>query len=339
MILVTGGTGLVGAHLLLQLVKEETGIRAIYREKTSLENVKKIFAYYQRDSEELFDRIEWTQANLNDLGTLEQAFDGVTKVYHCAGYISFDPRDFKKLRKINVKGTANMVNLCIDLKVEKLCFVSSIAAIGSSLNGEAVTEETDWSPTNANVYALSKYGAEMEVWRGSQEGLRIVIVNPGVILGPGFWENGSGSVFDFAARGARHYPPGGTGVVSVYDLVNIMIGLMRSNIHSRRYIVIDRNLSYRELLGLITEEFGLKPPGHQIRVWQLEVLWRLDWLWSRLSGRKRKLTKNTVIGLKHPTLYSNEKIKKELDYTFGAFTEAIRFSCRQYRKEYPHSVV
>ena len=160
-------------------------------------------------------------------------------VYHCAALISFDTKDYYKLRKINIEGTANIVNLCITHKVKKLCYVSSIAALGNTLDQSIITEETHWNTEADNsVYAISKYGAEIEVWRGAQEGLNSVIVNPGVILGPGFWHSGSGVLFKKVYKGLSHYVTGTTGYVDVIDVVEIMTQLIHSDINNQRYIIV-----------------------------------------------------------------------------------------------------
>ena len=191
MVLVTGGTGLVGSHLLLKLAQQNKSVRALYRKGANLERVKTVFSYYSKNSKSLYETIEWAEADLNDLPKLTLAFKDITHVYHCAAYISFDPSNYKILRATNIKGTANIVNLSIANKVEKLCYVSSVATLG--YDADLITEETQWEGNqNQSVYAISKYGAEMEVWRASQEGVAAVIVNPGVILGPGFWNSGSG---------------------------------------------------------------------------------------------------------------------------------------------------
>ena len=184
MVLITGATGLVGSHLALHLLENNERIRAIYRTKTSIEKTKSLFKLYGKES--LFEQIEWIEADINDIPSLEIAFKGVEYVYHCAALISFDPKDEKKLRKINIEGTANIVNFCLAFNVKKLCHVSSIAALGDLMEHETlITEETIWNPEKHHSdYAISKYGAEMEIWRGLQEGLPVVIINPGVILGP-----------------------------------------------------------------------------------------------------------------------------------------------------------
>lgn len=332
MILVTGGTGLVGAHLLFKLTQSEARIRATFRSNSNLERVRKFFLTQDKQGDLLFAKIEWKEADINNLPQLEEAFKGVDRVYHCAALISFDPRDFRKLKRINVRGTANVVNLCLAFEIDKLCYVSSIAAFSSNDGKKPITEENEWLGAS-NVYGLSKYLAEMEVWRGAQEGLSVVIVNPGVIIGSGFWDQGSGKIFRAAARGPKYYPPGGTGFVTATDVVKIMIQLMNSDIRQERYILIDRNLSYETLLQLITEGFFLKKPRKKLSFWQLDILWRLDWLRAALTGKKRKLTRDGARSLKNPVYYSNEKIKNALAYQFEDLHKAISDSCSRYASE------
>ena len=205
MILVTGGTGLVGSHLLLHLLEKGENVRAIYRNKKNIVKVKSLFDYY--DKVDLVDKIDWIEADILDIPSLEIAFENVDYVYHCAGFISFDPNDENQLRKVNIEGTANIVNFCIAKKIVKLCHVSSIAALGDlTANQIILTENTEWNPEKLHSdYAISKYGAEMEIWRGQQEGLKAVIVNPGVIFGPRFWNQGSGAFFSTIKKGIPFY--------------------------------------------------------------------------------------------------------------------------------------
>ena len=339
MILVTGGTGLVGTHLLFHLLRKGLSVRAIYRADSRLDKVEQIFSFYSKKPNEYFNKIDWVEADINDIPSLEAAFKGISKVYHCAAYISFDPADFNLLQKVNEEGTVNIVNLCIARKIEKLCYVSSIAAIGRSLEGAIATEDNEWNDGKVNVYAITKHMAEMEVWRASQEGVPVVIVNPGVILGPGFWQKGSGSFFRIAAKGSRFYPPGGTGFVTVNDVVNIMVQLMDSDISGQRFIVIDKNLKYKEVLSNIAREFGKPTPKIELKFWQLNLFWRLDWLRCKLTGKRRKLTRKNVYSLRHPENYSNKKVTETLNFEFQLMAEAIYFSCNRFKEAYPEKFI
>ncbi|MGI9546089.1 MAG: NAD-dependent epimerase/dehydratase family protein [Flavobacteriaceae bacterium] len=335
MILVTGGTGLVGSHLLLKLVNMGASVKAVYRDQNKLEGVRRVFSIYSEDSEKLLEDIQWVQADLTDLPSLEKAFEDVRHVYHCAAMISFDPNDFQALVQTNETGTANLVNLCVAKKIQKLCYVSSIAAIGKNPNSAMVDEENEWRSTNANPYALTKHLAEMEVWRGTQEGVPAVIVNPGVIIGPGFWDSGSGRLFRVAARGSKYHPPGGSGFVCVDDVVLMMTELMNSKIENERFIAVAENLSYQQVLAKLARNLGRTEPSVEIPFWLLNILWRLDWIWHAVSGRKRKLSQAQVTSLRDRTYYQNEKAREVLGFEYQSLDECMLFSSKIFKESNP----
>jgi len=312
MILVTGATGLVGSHLALQLIENGENIRAIYRSSTSKMATKSLFELYGKGN--LFEKIEWIQADITDVPSLEIAFANVDSVYHCAALISFDPKDEALLRKTNIEGTANIVNFSIANGVKKLCFVSSIAALGDLKEHEIrITEATDWNPEKPHSdYAISKYGAEMEIWRGQQEGLKVAVLNPGIILGPGFWNKGSGALFSAVANGLPFYTKGFTGFVAVSDVVAILILAMNKieeneNNNGQRFVIIEDNYSYETILNTIAEALKVKKPKFYATKWITEIAWRLDWVASTIFNQKRKLSKETALSSHSVDLYSNEK--------------------------------
>ncbi len=320
MILVTGGTGLVGAHLLLHLIESRSigtqKVRAIYRSVASMEKTKSLFSMYKKES--LFEQIEWIQADITEVPSLEIAFQNIDTVYHCAALISFDPKDENLLRKTNIEGTANIVNFCIAFGIKKLCFVSSIATLGDLLPHEKfITEETEWNPEKYhNDYAISKYGAEMEIWRGQQEGLDVIIVNPGVILGPGFREQGSGQLFTKVKNGLKFYTLGSTGFVAVSDVVRIAYQLMQSEIKNERFTLIAENSVFRDILNSMADSLGVKPPEIHAKPFLMEMLWRLDWFASNVFQQKRRLTQTTAKASYATTIFSNQKIKDTLKTDF-----------------------
>ncbi|WP_318310561.1 NAD-dependent epimerase/dehydratase family protein [Flagellimonas crocea] len=331
MILVTGGTGLIGSHLLFHLVSHGKAVRSNYRTKESIEKVHTVFGYYTDDPALLVEQIDWVKADITEVGGLDSLFTGVEQVYHCAALISFDPKDFKALERTNVEGTANIVNLSLKYGIKKLCYVSSIAAIGSNIKQKEVTEENEWNDAMASVYGISKYEAELEVWRGSQEGLSIVIVNPGVVIGPGFWKRGSGTFFTYASKGKKYVIPGGTGFVTINDVVSTMMKLMDSSIQTERFILVNQNMTYEQLFQKIAPKLGVEPPTKKVSKFMLECFWRWDWIRSHLFGKRRKLSKNMAKGLYHQEFYSSEKIKSELDFTFEDMDEALAFCCEKFR--------
>lgn len=333
MVLVTGGTGLVGAHLLLHLLQKGVQVRAIHRKSSKLDRVEKVFGYYTENASKLFEEIDWVEVDLTDVSALEMAFENVDYVYHAAALISFDPRDYKKLLKINAEGTANMVNLCLDNGIKKLCYVSTIGTIGKSVTHTPATEENEWNDQKVNVYALSKYQAEMEVWRGSQEGLSVVMVNPGVILGPGFWDSGSGKLFTTANKAYAFYPPGGTGFITVQDVVKMMTSLMDSQIENERFIAVAENLSFQEILNRLTKALDRPAPYKKLKFWQLEIGRIGDFIWSLLTGNPRRITKNSIYSMKHRDVYNNQKAIEFLNFNFEELDAAITFSCHHFLEE------
>ncbi len=322
MILVTGGTGLVGANLLLHLVENGVEVRATYRQARTIKNTMDLFSLYLSDH--LFRKIEWVQADLTDIPKLEKAFENIDYVYHCAGFISFDPKDEEKLRKVNIEGTANIVNLCIDHKVKKLCHVSSISALGDLAQNESfVSESSEWNPEASHSdYAISKYGAELEVWRGYQEGLSVVIVNPGVILGSTIWKEGSGAIFTKIKKGISFFTKGQTGYVGVSDVVKVMKQLMESDINGERFSLVAENCTYEAIIKLIAKKTESKIPKYYAKPWLTNIMWRLDWIMNGF-GKKRSLSKYAAQSIHSIDVYNSDKIKKALNFEFQSIDFVI----------------
>lgn len=331
MILVTGGTGLVGSHLLYYLTKHNDNVIATYRKKEKLPQVKQVFSFYSNTFKEQFGKIEWIQADITDIPSLKKVFaKEISQVYHCAALVSFNPKHYRKMRTVNIEGTANLMNFCIDYGVKKVCFTSSIAAIGNSVNDKLITEENEWNEGMENSeYAITKFGAEMEVWRASQEGVSVVVVNPGVILGSGFYKS-SGMLFHQAFNEFKFYTEGVTGFVGVEDVVKIMIELMQSAIKNERFIIVAENKSFKEVLYLIADAFGKRRPSIKIHPFVTEVLWRANWLIKKLFGKPPLLTKHSARAFHATFRYSSDKIKKTVGYSFTTIEEVIEDVCKHY---------
>ena len=316
MILVTGATGLVGSHLLVQLLQENEEVKALFRSEKQIEKVKNVFAFHNQTA--LFDKINWVKGDITDIPSLEIAFENISHVYHCAALISFDPSDEDELRKINIEGTANVVNCCIDFGVKKLCHVSSIAALGNPKEHETtITEETEWNPEELHSdYAITKYGAEMEVFRGHQEGLEVVIVNPGVIFGYGFPKQGSDIIVQSVKKGLSFYTKGSIGIVAVEDVTNCMFQLMKSTISGERYILVGENVILKDFITYLATLLNIKPPTIYASKTMTSIAWRLDWLIAKITNRKRKLTRATAKASHSVDIYDTSKIVTALNYSF-----------------------
>ena len=332
MYLVTGASGLVGSHLMLRLLTQNKAVKALYRSKTSLENAKKIFSLYNKQA--LFEQIIWVQGEVNDIISLENAIENVTHVYHCAALVSFKKSDRDKLFKINVEGTKNLVNVCLNAGVKKLCHVSSTAAIGHSTKEEISTENSLWkSDKNTSNYSLSKYFSEMEVWRGMEEGLEVVVVNPSIILGPGDWNQGSSELFLKVWKGLNYYTLGKNAFVDVRDVAKAMDLLMESNISGERFLVISENISYKDLFFMMAKALNKPLPKIEIKTWMLGLAWRLEAIRAFVFQKSPLVTKETAKSSMAFRQYSNQKIKTALAFEFIDVSQSIQETAAIFLKE------
>lgn len=320
-ILVTGGAGLVGTELIKQLLDAGEKVKAIYHSTPiSISHPS----------------IEIIQCDILDVTALEEVMQGITYVYHSAALVSYDPKDKQQLLKINIEGTANVVNACIDAGVEKLVHVSSVAALGRIRDEEMVTEKMNWTEETSNsIYGKSKYFGEIEVWRGIGEGLKAVIVNPSLIFGGDNWETGSSAIFKNVYNEFPWYTNGVSGFVDVRDVARAMILLMNSEITSERFILNGENLSYREIFSLIAKCFGKNPPSKKVTPFLAELIWRLEAVKGWFTGKKHLLTKETARTAQAKVYFDNSKILRALSgFRFTLVKNTIEFTCQRMKEKY-----
>lgn len=322
--LVTGGTGIVGSHLLVELTAAGKRVRALIRAGSDRSIVERIFRFYHADAAQLLERIDWVEGDILDMPSLEQAMQGVTRVYHAAAMVSFDPRDNEALMRNNTWGTANVVNAALLAGVERLCHLSSTAAIGAAAKGEMADERSPWNETeHTSPYARSKYAAELEVYRGIAEGLEAVMVNPCVILGPGVAGRSSMTLIERIRNGTSFYPTGSNAVVDARDVASCAIRLMEEGASGERYLLIGENLTYQELFATLARSMGLPAPARRIPIWSLAFAWRLDAFRSLFGGRPF-ITKHTAHSACSQRSWSNSKVRALLGHEFRSAEEAAR---------------
>ncbi len=320
-ILVTGAAGLVGNELLKQLLEEGYWVKAIYH-STPLSVAH--------------PNLEIVQCDILDVVALEQVMKAITHVYHCAAIVSFDPKERHHLLKLNIEGTANVVNACIDADVKKLVHVSSVAALGRIRKGETITEKMNWTEETSNsIYGKSKYLGELEVWRGIGEGLQAVIVNPTLILGGDNWESGSSAIFKTAYNEFKWYTEGISGFVDVSDVAHAMLLLMNSEITAQRFILSAENITYREIFSSIATCFGKKPPYKKVTPFLAELIWRMEAIKTMLTGKKHLLTKETVRTSQAKVYFDNSKILNALpQFHFTKIKDTIDHTCATLKEKY-----
>lgn len=332
MIFVTGGTGLVGSHLLFDLLSKGEKVRALRRENSNIELVRTIFGYYSDKADELFNSIEWFDGDMLDPFSLDEALKGIKVVYHSAALVSFKKDDHKSLQDINVEGTRNLVNACLEADIRKFCMVSSIAALGSPEEGEdVVTEKTPWSPEEKRSgYSISKFKSELEVWRGIEEGLNAVIVNPSIILGPGHWGKGSSQLFSTVANGLKYYTKGITGYVDVRDVSRIMVKLMESDITNERFILNGEDCTYEFIFKSIAKQIGMLGPQKYASRRMTEIGWRMAYLQKIFLFKRPSFTKETARAAHNVKHFSNQKIKDALNFEFISIEKSIKDTLSHY---------
>ncbi len=326
MILVTGGTGLVGIHLLMRLCKlPSQHIIAMYRSLDKLEKASVLFLENNTLAE--WKLIEWVEGDITEIPSLECVFDAykITQVYHCAAYVTFQRSAFDTLKKVNIEGTANMVNFSVDYKVEKFCYVSSIATLNSETNQTVFNETSRWnSEQNNSGYAISKFGGEMEVWRGSEEGLSVIIVHPGVIVGEVFRKGSSSDIFKNLKKGMPFFTNGGTGYVSAFDVAKAITELMDSDIKNDNFILVSENLNHRKVTQTITDIYGKKGPFFEAPKFLVLLVARAEYVLDNVFGYCPKIALDMVDSLFVVSKYSSKKIEKALDFKFEAIIPVLK---------------
>jgi nucleoside-diphosphate-sugar epimerase len=325
MILVTGGTGLVGSHLLLEITGKYDRVRAIHRPLSDTQLVLSVFSIYLDNPEERFGKIDWVHGDITDIDSLLNIMDGIDYVYHAAAEVSFQSGSVSALLHNNAGGTANVVNACLEKNIRKLCYVSSTAALGSAPPGTDITEDLQRTNSGSrSMYSISKFQSEMEVWRGIAEGLNAVIVNPSIIIGPGDWNRSSSYLFTTVWNGMKFYTIGVTGYVDIRDVVHSMTHLMESDQAGERFIISSENLSYQEVLEMIAKALGKKPPGILATPFLISIAWRADWLISKLTGKPRSITRDAAVSSRRVACFSNRKITEATGIEFIPVSQSIK---------------
>ena len=320
-ILITGANGFVGSYIVRAFLK--AGYSDISITKRELANTDMI--------DDLLDSLTVHECDINDLVALGEAVEDKDIVVHAAAIVSFDPREKEYLYKVNVEGTANIVDLCLESKVKKLIHISSIAAIGRKKNAEKISEESKWESGSMNTnYAISKHLAEQQVWRGYYEGLDMMIINPSLILGAGKWAQSSTAIFDQLYNGVPFYLPGINGVVDVRDVAEMTVQAVKLGIKGERIICSAENWSYRKIFQKISNGFGNKAPTRVLSKSLAGIAWRYYFLKALITGKKAVVTRETLKTTFSSYEYDNSKSKELLNFKYRDITKTIEHTCRTY---------
>lgn len=326
MFVITGANGLVGCHLISALLLNEINeihclIRAEQSKSQLLHDVSKISG---KSIDALLSRLQFSYGDILDIVFLEEVFEPNSIVIHAAASVSFDPKDRDLLLETNINGTKNVVDICLANKVNKLCYISSVAAIGRTENNNEITENTPWSESRLNsTYAVSKHYAELEVWRGGEEGLAMVIVNPTVILGYTSLGNSSSSIIHSIKRGFPFTSKGVNGFVGATDVAKVVLQLITQSISNESYILSAENMAYDVLFHKIAKSLNKKSKFIIVQNWMKWITLPTAWFLSKLSNKPPFVTKevfNTSMGT---NLYSSKKLKSTTGFQFTPIAQVV----------------
>ncbi len=333
MILVTGSTGLLGSHVVVELLHKGYEVRAMFRDDARKAVVYRLLEfYYPSEKENLLQKLQWFRGDVLDLTDVEDSLAGISKVVHCAAFVSFHRRDFNALFRINRRGTANMVNFALDSDVNQFIHVSSTAAVGSdSQFTDGLKRETNiWNPNDeVSGYSLSKFSAEKDVWRAHEEGLPVSIVNPSVMFGPGSWEESSLKIFRTLHKGLKYYTKGSNAFVDVRDVTKLILELIETEKTGERYLVTGSNLTFKELFDRICKQLHVKAPSKLAGPFLVGLAWRLSGILGRIQGKRPTITKESARSSQNNSKFSNEKLLRDFpDFKFTELEDTIEITIK-----------
>jgi dihydroflavonol-4-reductase len=323
MIAVTGANGLLGSFIVRKLIEQKKQFIAIKRKNSDTSLLKDVASF-----------IAWRDADILDPVALEEALQGVTTVIHAAAMVSFNPAHKKKIVDINVVGTRHVVNICLANKIKRLIHISSVAALGRQKGQEVIDEESKWanSPLNSN-YGESKYFAELEVFRGQEEGLSTVILNPSVILAPANWDKSSAQLFKYVWKESKVYIDSSLNYVDVRDVVEATYQLIDSPVHSTRFIVNGGTIPFIDFFKMVATQFNKKPPFIKVNKTLLRVVALVEKFKTQFTNAEPLITRETAHMAGTHFYYDNKKIKKILNIDFQSITNTIQWCTKYYRSE------
>ncbi len=326
--LVTGATGILGANLIWQLLLQNKAVVAVRRKKSNINQVIELFKIYDNvNYNHYFEKIKWIELDLFDVYSIEEAIkeNDIKTIYHCAGFVSFFDNDKNELFKVNEEATSNIVNACLIFPNIFLCHVSSIATINNLDYKVDLNEDVFWKTSGKeSYYAISKYKGENQVWRGIEEGLNAVIVNPGVILSAGYRNQSSNKIIEYCIKHGKFYTTGKSAYVLASDVAKCMIKLIEIKAFGKRFIISENNYSHKEIFHFIQNHLNLKKASFELKNYQVYCLYLFDNLLKRLRIKKQALAKATIATLFNVQNYSNAKIKNEIKFNFTPINEALK---------------
>ena len=318
-VFVTGATGLVGSHVLVELSKEEeVEIYAAKRTSSDLQTVAQLFKHYNYEA--AYDKINWVDFKLEDVSTMPQ----VDEVIHTAAVVSFNPKDYGAMTKTNVDATETLLAIAKKTGVKKFGFISSIASLGRTRESNNYNEKSKWVESSSNsFYSKTKYASEQKVIAANSEEMKTFIINPGVILGPCDWNKSSGTIFKTAIKGIKFYTKGINGFVDARDVSKAMLLVMKQGVASEKHIVVGENIAYRDVFTKIAQQTNSTIPSIYANKLMTEIGWRIAKMKAKSKGESPVLTKESARTSHGHNFYDNTKLPAIGDYQYHEMDDTI----------------
>ncbi|WP_114748391.1 NAD-dependent epimerase/dehydratase family protein [Pleomorphovibrio marinus] len=314
-VLVTGATGLLGSYLIRELLVNHE-VHGFRRKESS-----------NRLVQDIEGKVTWHEGEITDYQSLQDATVGIDAVWHVAGLVSFKNRDQEKLLTVNTEGTANLVNVMLENGPKKLVFISSVAALGKDPDTQLIDEEYKWVTSELNTpYAISKHLAELEVWRGAQEGLEVLVFNPSVLLARHKDDRSSTMVYDYVFKGISYFPQGSINYIDIRDAAEIMVKIAEVGTWNNRFIINKESLPYKKFFEEIAKVTGKKAPHKPLTKGLLAAALFFSRITNFFGTFPVSLNKQSALLSQMNFTFDNRKSGRVLPYEYTPLAETLKWA-------------
>jgi dihydroflavonol-4-reductase len=319
-VFITGATGFIGRRLVKLLLDKKIEITALVR----------------NTGHGLPAGVKTVHGDILEPGSLTGVTESFDRLYHLAALVSFDPGKRAALIRVNAEGTRNALELAVKLKVSSSVVVSSACTFGISKEPLELLNENSIPSNemiNANPYMESKLAQEKSALEFADR-LKVVIVNPTTVYGPGDRTLNSGTVIKTVAKApVMPVTPGGSNVIDVDDVAEAIFLAGEKGSNGKKYIIGSENLSYKAIFDTISRHTGHRPLFVPLGKWTYQPLRIFAGVFQKLTG-SRLITPQIVGDMFYYKYFSNELAKKDLGWAPAyKFSESVTRALAYYRTE------